>query len=661
MSVDDNRKTSGDGAERPEPPKPTLRRRWRYFSRRHAFLAGLIIGVGILALLVVALLAYRFGYVDRYVAGQITNTFANYGIRATIREFHSSIPPRTVEMSGVELYDAATGEHLGKIDRLAATIRIADLYALNLRRNINLEDLKIEGFEAWVKFDEQGRSNFRNVHIPPPEPNARILFAYSTAHIEIKNGVVHYGDLKHEISGEARNLKATIQPDDPNQPVESRMNTVAFGMTDSTFTYDGRPINNIDLDARARINQTRAEIQELTLKSPLAEAHLTGTMDDWRALRYQMNITSSVDLTQVSDTFETDATLRGIGNFSGTVTGEGDQFKIQGGIKSDALAADGVRLQGLNVTTTGSVHGKSYEINGKAVADLLTSGDFEIDSLQLAGNVMGTGTNFRWIGELRAVAEKSYGTTMTGLILRDARAEMNEGVLTASASQFTANGFSGSGAKVDGITASGLKVKSQNNVTTASVATVKAGKISASGATVKGVTASNIDVNDRDGVTSVVVKNVQVGATSAAGAEIGELNIAGVKLSVRNRRVEGSTADINVGNVKYADGQAENVKLSKPVFVVEPSGSYRATADLSIGGGVLGKMNMGQASAKVVATSRDIQLNDFSAEVFKGRANGNATISLAKNGSSHVVAKFDGLDIAGPFTGRVGGEQQQGA
>ena len=654
MSVDDNRKTSGDGAERPEPPKPTLRRRWRYFSRRHAFLAGLIIGVGILALLVVALLAYRFGYVDRYVAGQITNTFANYGIRATIREFHSSIPPRTVEMSGVELYDAATGEHLGKIDRLAATIRIADLYALNLRRNINLEDLKIEGFEAWVKFDEQGRSNFRNVHIPPPEPNARILFAYSTAHIEIKNGVVHYGDLKHEISGEARNLKATIQPDDPNQPVESRMNTVVFGMTDSTFTYDGRPINNIDLDARARINQTRAEIQELTLKSPLAEAHLTGTMDDWRALRYQMNITSSVDLTQVSDTFETDATLRGIGNFSGTVTGEGDQFKIQGGIKSDALAADGVRLQGLNVTTTGSVHGKSYEINGKAVADLLTSGDFEIDSLQLAGNVMGTGTNFRWIGELRAVAEKSYGTTMTGLILRDARAEMNEGVLTASASQFTANGFSGSGAKVDGITASGLKVKSQNNVTTASVATVKAGNISASGATVKGVTASNIDVNDRDGVTSVVVKNVQVGGTSAAGAEIGELNIAGVKLSVRNRRVEGSTADINVGNVKYADGQAENVKLSKPVFVVEPSGSYRATADLSIGGGVLGKMNMGQASAKVVATSRDIQLNDFSAEVFKGRANGNATISLAKNGSSHVVAKFDGLDIAGPLTAIAG-------
>ena len=54
------------------------------------------------------------------------------------------------------------------------------------------------------------------------------------------------------------------------------------------------------------------------------------------------------------------------------------------------------------------MQGKSYEINGKAVADLLNAGDFQIDSLQLAGNVMGTGTNFRWIGELRAVAEKLW-------------------------------------------------------------------------------------------------------------------------------------------------------------------------------------------------------------------------------------------------------------
>ncbi|HEY2964586.1 MAG TPA: AsmA-like C-terminal region-containing protein, partial [Pyrinomonadaceae bacterium] len=648
MSVDDPNRPE-DLPERPESPKPSVTKRWRYFTRRHAILAGLILGCGAVVLILLALFLYRLGFVDRYVAGQIKQTFANYGIRAEINEFHAQLPPNTVEMNGVELYDSQTGERLGKIDKLSATIRVEDLYALNLRRNINLKDLKIEGFEAWVTFDEQGRSNFHNIHVPPPEPNKRILFAYSTANVEVKNGVIHYGDARHEISGEARNLHATIQPDNPNAPAESWMNAVTLAFTDSTFTYDGRAINNIDLQARARVNQTTAEIQELVLKSPVAEARLQGTMDDWRALRYQMNVTSMVDLTQLSDTLQPSTTLRGTGNFNGTITGQGDQYKLTGEIKSDALAADGLRLQGLNVSASGSGQGRSYEINGKAVADLLNAGDFQIDSLQLAGQVMGTGTDFRWVGELRAVAEKSYGTTLAGLFLRDARAELSGGTLTASANQFTANSLAASGAKVDGISASDLRVRNENDVTTASVAKVQAGTISASRATVKGVTANEVSVDARNGVANVTVKAVQVGATSAAGAEIGSLNIAGVRLSVRNRQIEGSTADIDVGTVKFADGQAENVKFTKPVFVVAPSGSYRATADLSIGGGVLGRMNMGQARATVVASNQEIQLNNFAADVFNGRASGNARIALSRGGTSQVAADFNNVDIAGPL------------
>ncbi|HET7113844.1 MAG TPA: translocation/assembly module TamB domain-containing protein, partial [Pyrinomonadaceae bacterium] len=655
MSAEDPNNTDNrQDLPQPEPEQPSVVRRWRYFTRRHAILAGLIIAAVVLLVVLLGFFLYRLGYVDRYIASQIKRTFANYGIRAEIREFHADVPPRTVKMSGVELFDATTGEKLGKIDELDATIRVEDLYALNLRRNINLKDLKIHGFEAWVTFDEQGRSNFRNIHIPPPEPNKRILFAYSTASVQITDGVIHYGDARHEISGEARNLQMTVQPDDPNAPAESWMNTVTMNLTDSNFVYDGRPVNDIDLHARGRVNQTRAEIHELVLRSPVAEARLQGTMDDWRALSYQLQITSSVDLTQLSEVLRPGATLRGSGNFAGTVTGQGDQFKINGEVKSDALAADGVRLQGLNVSANGSVDGRSYEINGKAVADLLNAGDFRIDSVQLMGNVMGTGTNFRWVGELRAVAERSYGTTLTGLIMRDARAEMNDGVLTASSRQFNANGLVASGARVNGITASDLRLRKQNDVTTATVATVKAGAVTASGARVEGVTANDIDIVDRNGVTSVNVKNVQVGATHASGAEIGSLNIAGVRLSVRNRRIEGSTADIDAGTVKFADGQAENVKLARPVFVVEPSGSYRATADLSIGGGVLGQMNLGQARASVVATNREVQLNNFTADAFNGRANGNARIALTKGGTSQLAADFNNVDVAGPLAAIAG-------
>ncbi|HVQ37827.1 MAG TPA: translocation/assembly module TamB domain-containing protein [Pyrinomonadaceae bacterium] len=640
-------------AERKHPVTPQGRRR-RFLNQRNLLIATVAAAIGVVALILLIFISYRLGYVDRYVAVQIKETFAKYGIRAEIKEFHAGFPPQTVEMSGVELFDAQTGEKLGKIDRLTATIRVEDLYALNLQRNISLKDLKVDGLEAWVTFDEQGRSNFRNIHIPPPVTNRRILFAYSAANVEIKNGVIHYGDQRHEISGEARNLQALILPADPSAPVESRMHPVTFSVSNSTFTYDGRPVNNIDIEAQARVNETRVEIQQLVLRSPVAEARLQGTMDDWRALRYKMNITSSVDLTQLSDVLQSGTTLRGSGNFVGLVTGEGDQYKVEGTIKSDALAADGVRLQGLNVTAKGSGQGKAYDINGKAVAALLTAGDFQLNNVQLVGGVMGTGSDFRWIGELRAAAERSYGTTITGLILQDARAEMNDGVLTASSRQFSAGSLTSSGTRANGITASDLRMRSDDSGTTASVSRAKAGTIQSSGAKVDGVTANNIDIVNRNGVTSVVVREVQVGATHASGAEIGSLSIAGVRLSVRAGRIEGSTADINAGTVKLADGQVENVKLAKPVFVVEPSGRYRASADLTLGGGVLGQLAMGQARARLVATSSEIQLNNFEADIFNGKANGNASIAITRGGTSRIKGAFSDLEVSGPLTAIAG-------
>ena len=640
----------------PQPRRPRPRGR-RVVTRRNAVISVIIIAVGSILLILAGLIAYRMGAVDRYVSGQIKDTLAKYGIRAEIRESHTLLLPQTVEMLGVELFDASTGEKLGKIDRLLATVRIEDLYALNLRRNINLKDLTVEGLELWVNFDSEGRSNFRNIHIPPPEPNARILFAYSTAHIELKNAHVHYGDALHSLSGEARNLRATIAPDDPNNPAGSGMNAFTLSAANSTFVYDGRPINNIDFDAKGRVNETRAEISDLTLRSPVAEAHLQGVLDDWRALRYHLNVTSSVDLTQASDILQAGTTLRGAGNFVGTISGEGERYQAEGSIKSDALAADGVRLQGLNVNAKGSGQGKSYDFNGRAVAQLLTAGDFQLNAVQLTGGVMGTGSDFRWIGDLRAAAEKSYGTTIAALILREARAEYRGGVLTASAPQLSGSSLTSADAKVQhGISAKDLRVKVENGTTTATVASAKAGKIESANATFDSVTINNIDISSRAGTTIVNMKEAQVGAASALGAQTGSINIAGVRLAIHNGRIEGSTNDITVGPVTLEKGRLDGVKVARPVFTIEPSGSYRVSSDLSIGGGVLGEMKLGPARANVIATSDQVQLNNFTAETLNGHAGGNATIARTKNGASRVSATFDNVDVPGLITvlsGRV--------
>ncbi|MGB7922204.1 MAG: translocation/assembly module TamB domain-containing protein [Pyrinomonadaceae bacterium] len=655
-------------ADRAEPVTPQGQRR-RYVTRRNALIATVALAVGFVALILIAVIVYRLGYVDRYLARQIVDTFAQYGIRAEIKEFHTKgLSSTAVEMTGIGLYDSKTGEQIGKIDRLVAQARITDLYALNLRRNINLESLQVDGAEVWVKFDEQGNSNFRNITLPPPDPNRRILFSYSTARVIVNGGVIHYGDERHDISGEARNIAATIQPDDPNAPAESWMNTVTLALSNSTFVYDGRPVNDISVEARGRVNQTRAEIQELVLRSPLAEARLAGTMDDWRNLRYQMQVKSMIDLTQASDILQAGTTLRGVGNLEGTVSGEGSRYQVDGHVTADALAADGIRLQNLNLNARGTGDGSSYDVNGQAVAEVLAAGDFQLNTLQLAGGVIGTGADFRWVGELRAAAARGPGTTIAGLILSDVVAESRDDVLTASAASASAGRLNTSGAAVSGAQASDVRVRSEDGVTTASVGSVRANRVDASGVRVGGVTAGGVEIVSRDGSTVVVAKSVRVGGIDAAGAwgaSIGSLNIAGVRLTVRDGRVEGRSGDINAGTVAFKDGRVENLRLARPVFVIEPQGRYRASADLSLGGGVLGKINLGAARSSVVATNNQIRLDNFTADVLNGNARGNATISTARGGASRVAAEFNGLDIDNliatfsqrivPLTGKTSG------
>jgi hypothetical protein len=91
----------------------------------------------------VGLLAFRLGYVDNYIAGQVKDTSRN---TASVRDQKLSQhrPPQRVEMLGVEL----RRENRDKlaIDQFLARFESRS-YALNLRRNINLKDLQIDSLE----------------------------------------------------------------------------------------------------------------------------------------------------------------------------------------------------------------------------------------------------------------------------------------------------------------------------------------------------------------------------------------------------------------------------------------------------------------------------------------------------------------------------------
>jgi translocation and assembly module TamB len=623
-------------------------------NRRNAAWTAAVAVVGLLAIALIIFILYRTGRVDEYLARQIVNTLANYNIRAEIEGLETQIGPRTAVITNLKLYNAATGAQIAEVDRITAKIRIEDLWALSLSRDVSLEELTIDGLEAWVVYDEQGRSNFNGLRLPPPDPNRRILFEYSTARVTLNNAVIHYDDDRYDITGDARNLRALIRPEDPNAPAASRANLIDLWFTDSTFTYNGRPVNNISVEAHARADQVRADIRELILRSPVTEARLSGTLDDWRNLRYRMQVNASVDLTQTSDVLQLETTMRGSGRFEGTVTGEGDKYRLEGQVVSDALAADGVRLKALNVTATASGQGTAYEAQGRAVAELLTAGDFQLNALQVTGGVKGTGTDFRWVGDLSAAAARSGANSIAGLILSDAVAELRDGELSGSADSLAASAVTFEEALLGGVRVSDVKLgRGPNGETRVTAASASAARVStggSGGASVGGVTATGVEaVVGADSSARVEVANLRAGSVTTPQARTGSLNIAGVRLSVSPAgRVEASSGDINVGTVALANqGRADAVRLARPRFVLEPGGRYRASADLSLGGGVLGEMRLGTARAAVVATNERIELADFVAEVFNGRATGDATLSTSPRGASSLRARFEGVDVGG--------------
>jgi autotransporter translocation and assembly factor TamB len=660
------------GGDAPTPPDESrgvgtsaVRRRRglrRVVNRRNAMWTAVVAVVAAVALAFIILVLYRTGQVDRYVANQIVSTLAKYNVRAEIGSFSTRLGPREVEINDLKLYNSVTGAPIGNVGRMVATVRVEDLWSLSLSRNVNLEKLTVDRPEIWVNYDAEGRSNFSGLKIPPPEPNSRILFAYSTAHVTVNDAVVHYDDRRYDISGEARNVRASVLPDDPGAPAESRMNRIDFASTGSTFKLNGREVNPIDIELHARANQLRADVSELVLRSPVAEARLSGALDDWRALRYHMDVRADIDLTQTSDVLRLETTMRGAGRFEGKVEGEGDRYKVEGSVVSDALAADGVRLKALQVNATASGQGSSYEAKGKAVAELLSAGDFQLNLVQLVGGVTGTGTDFRWLGDLRAAAARSGSTSLAGLFVKDAAAELRDGEAAGgSAALASADSVVFDGGRVAGAQVSGVKAaRDEAGRLRVTADSARAGQIVSNGATVGGVQAAGVDatVNPDNSATATVAR-LNVAGLNAAGARTGSINVAGVRLAVSPAgRVEGTSNDIGVGTVAFTvpptskgaapqQGRVDNVRLAGPRFTLEPGGRYRASADLSLGGGVLGQLNLGKARAAVVATNEQIQLNDFVADLFNGSARGSATIATSGRAASSVRASFENVDAGG--------------
>ncbi|HXH70339.1 MAG TPA: translocation/assembly module TamB domain-containing protein [Pyrinomonadaceae bacterium] len=739
---------------------PSEAQRRQFFTRRNAVIAFGLAAILIVLLASLTFVTYRYGYADNYVKQQFVAKMAEIGVVFDADVFRLTVNPLQLELKNATFNDKLTGEKLFRIGEARLGLTVKDLYSWQLSRDISIDTTDLNDVEAWVKFDENGNSNFSNLKLIEDQAGSRVNFNYSSVKASIKNGLIHFGDAQHKINADAKNVQLFLEPTDYTVPDEEKRYKFDFTSTDSNVVYDENPIEPIDIRANGIVDNLGAEISSLKLTSPLGESSLSGTLTDWASLKYNLNIDSTVDLTQTSNLLPIGTPLRGVGNFSGTVTGEGTKYLIKGEIKSDALAASNIRLKALQLNATVDGDGAMYNANGKAVAEMLTFEDFQIDFPQIVGNVRGTGTDFRWFGELQAAAAKSPLGTIAGLFISDAVAEYKDSQLEATLGNVRTRTFSSADADIQGLQANNVKINSADGITDVSVPNLRAGVFKAEGATIRGVNAGSVKLRNRgdqtdvnagnlradsietadaklrgvnanniklrnrgnrtdvdagnlraasvetkdarlrnlnvggvalsqqNNSTNITARNVQADGLDASGAKVGglnasgvnvqitgnetqvysnnlkvakvqtdaailgSLNVAGVRLTIRQGRIEAKSGDINAGNVALTKsvlpdgGNLENVKIYKPVFVLEPSGRYRASADMSLGGGVLGSVRLGSARASVVAENNQIALNNLTADVMDGNINGDAVLALNKRNRSRVDADFANLDLS---------------
>ena len=699
--------------------------RRRYFTRRNALITAGLAAILIVLLAVLSVVFYRYGVFDSYIRAQFVAKMAEIGIVFDADVFRLTINPLELELKNATFNDRVSGEKLFFIRDARIGLTVDNLYAWQLSRDVIVNSTDIYGAEVWVRFDEEGRSNYANLTLVEDERGQAVNFKYDSVRFAVRDSVVHFGDVSRKISADANNVQFFLEPENFDVPDEQKRYKIDFTSTDSTFIYGEHPLEDVDVRARGIADRTGAEITELKIETPIGVSTLSGTLADWASPRYSLNIESTVDLTQTSNIFPIGASLRGIGNFKGTVTGQGENYRIDGRADSEALTAEGVYLRALNVEATVEGTNSNYEANGTAVAELLTFEDFRIDFLRMTGNVRGSGTDFRWLGELQAAAAKTKSLTLGGLFLSEAVAEYKDRELIATAGSGRAQKFSVAAAEFETLYANNLRIAHRDGVTEISapnaraaglktndyqlqgltgrnlrvkdaggrtdvnldnvaadsanvkgnrvrglradrfamvdlpnstdldLSGVRADRVEGGGATISGVEAPVVEIRDTQRETIVYSDNVRVARVDTNAATLGSLNIGGVRLTIRQGTIEGRSNDVDAGTVTLKPtndleqgGTLEAVRVAKPVFIVEPSGRYRVTADMSIGSGVIGSIPLGAAQASVNVNNDRAELTNLTAGVMDGRLEGNATLAFNSRSQSNVNANFSNLDIS---------------
>jgi len=159
-----------------------------------------------------------------------------------------------------------------------------------------------------------------------------------------------------------------------------------------------------------QVMESGAEIERLTLRSPMGEVTTSGRLDDWRSPRYQLDARAWAWLEEVFALFGSTSAapeagrpvatahgtsskfpLKGLTSFNGRIEGDGARWSAIGQAGSDELAAYGITFRDARVERArlDSLDGRWTFSSGQAQARSVSAGDVELTNAT-ASNVKGT-------------------------------------------------------------------------------------------------------------------------------------------------------------------------------------------------------------------------------------------------------------------------------
>ena len=224
---------------------------------------------------------------------------ADIGIDFDADVFRVTVSPLRLRLKNAHLTTAPPVKAL-LCTRRPAWLTMQNLYAWQLSRDISIDTTDITGAEVWVKFDSEGRSIFKS-ETRRRRGGSRVNFKYESIVFSPRQ----CRSLRRCIEKNSGRREQRRFPSARRCRGTRRTDAVQFDLpsTESKFIYDERPLDPIDLRAVGIADRMGADITEFRLTTPIGTSSLSGQLTSWASLKYDLNIESTVDLTQASSIF----------------------------------------------------------------------------------------------------------------------------------------------------------------------------------------------------------------------------------------------------------------------------------------------------------------------------------------------------------------------